>query len=125
MRPTQHHPMTTLYGIKNCDSVKKARRWLDSHAVPFRFHDFRTDGLSYQLLDGWIDTVGWEALLNRRSTSWRQLDDETKSTINATSARKLMLDNPTLIKRPVLERDGNLIVGFNSGQYQQLIGGSE
>lgn len=112
--------MTTLYGIKNCDSVRKARKWLDGNAVAYRFHDFRVDGLSAEVLDRWLAAVGWETLLNRRGTSWRQLDAAVRDGIDADGARALMLDNPTLIKRPVLEHDGRTHVGFTESLYERF-----
>lgn len=113
--------MTILYGIKNCDSVKKARLWLDNHEVAYQFHDFRADGLSAQQLASFIERSGWESLLNRRSTSWRQLTDQQKTDLNAVKAASLMLDNLTLIKRPVLDTSGQLLIGFNSENYQTLL----
>ena len=113
--------MTILYGIKNCDSVKKARLWLDNHEVAYQFHDFRADGLSAQQLASFIEKSGWESLLNRRSTSWRQLTDQQKTDLNAVKAAGLMLDNLTLIKRPVLDTGEQLLIGFNSENYQTLL----
>ena len=113
--------MTILYGIKNCDSVKKARLWLDNHEVAYQFHDFRADGLSAQQLASFIEKSGWESLLNRRSTSWRQLTDQQKTDLNAVKAAALMLDNLTLIKRPVLDTGEQLLIGFNSENYQTLL----
>jgi len=113
--------MTILYGIKNCDSVKKARLWLDNHEVTYQFHDFRVDGLSPEQLADFIEKAGWENLLNKRSTSWRQLDDEQKTNLNVSKATSLMLDNLTLIKRPVLETGEQVFIGFNTEKYQTLL----
>jgi len=114
--------MLTLCGIKNCDSVKKARKWLDANGIDYHFHDFRTAGLEQQTLRQWNTAVGWEALLNRRGTSWRQLPQEVKDAIDETSALALMLENPTLIKRPVLElENGAVQVGFNEDNYAKLL----
>jgi len=113
--------MKILYGIKNCDSVKKARVWLDKHQVAYQFHDFRAEGLSSEQLDVFIKKVGWESLLNKRSTSWRQLTDQQKTDLNAIKAAGLMLDNLTLIKRPVLDTGEQLLIGFNSENYQTLL----
>ncbi len=113
--------MTTLYGIKNCDTVKKARKYLDANNSSYLFHDFRVDGLELTKLQSWVDSVGWELLLNRRSTSWRQLTEQQKSSINSESAIKLMMDNPTLIKRPVLESADEVLVGFKEASYLQVI----
>ena len=112
--------MTTLYGISNCDTVKKAQRWLTSNDVEFTFHDFRKDGLSEAQLQAWVAAVGWEALLNKRSTSWRALDDETKNTIDEASAIREMLTTPTLIKRPVLSLGDHIQVGFKESDYSAL-----
>lgn len=113
--------MKILYGIKNCDSVKKARSWLDKHEVVYQFHDFRTDGLSPEQLDSFIKKAGWEQLLNKRSNSWRQLNDLQKIDLNREKAASLMLNNPTLIKRPVLQIDGQIFIGFNAENYQTLL----
>lgn len=108
----------TLFGIKNCDTIKKARKWLETNAVDYQFHDYRVDGLDEARLDRWIEQADWKTLLNQRSTSWRQLDDATKQNINADSAKSLMLENPTLIKRPVLETEQSILVGFKETNYQ-------
>jgi arsenate reductase len=114
--------MTTLSGIKNCDSVKKARHWLEAHQIEYRFHDFRTEGLAAERLQQWNGTVGWEALLNRRGTSWRQLPQAVRDAIDEPSALTLMLENPTLIKRPVLElNDGTVHVSFKADDYARLL----
>lgn len=107
--------MTILYGIRNCDTVKKARRWLDERGVAYRFHDFRTDGLEADRLDSWIRAVGWETLLNRRGTTWRQLPEADRECIDAERAAALMLEQPTLIRRPVVEHGKQVLVGFNAG----------
>ena len=113
--------MLILYGIKNCDSVKKARLWLDENNVDYQFHDFRIDGLTVQQIQSFIAKAGWEKLLNKRSTSWRQLDELQQADLNAEKAAVLMLDNPTLIKRPVLQLDEQLIIGFNAKIYQSIL----
>ena len=110
-----------LYGIKNCDSVKKARQWLDKNDVNYQFYDFRIDGLSMEQVQSFIDKASWEALLNKRSTSWRQLADEQKTDLNAEKVAGLLLDNPTLIKRPVLVTDEQFFIGFNAETYQTLL----
>lgn len=111
--------MLTLAGIKNCDTVKKARKWLDANGIDYRFHDFRADGLAQETLQRWQRAVGWETLLNRRGTSWRQLPQPIRDSIEETSALQLMLENPTLIKRPVLELDnGSVFVGFSEEIYR-------
>lgn len=110
--------MVTLYGIKNCDSVKKARAWLERNGIEYQFHDFRTDRLPAMLLQRWIDQLGWEALLNRRGTTWRQLPESTRATIDEKRAQSLMLEQPTLIKRPVLDDGRTSQVGFKEADYQ-------
>ena len=113
--------MIILYGIKNCDSVKKARLWLDENAVAYQFHDFRSDGLNLEQVQGFIAKASWEALLNKRSTSWRQLTDEQKTDLNAEKVAGLLLESPTLIKRPVLQADEQFLIGFNAETYQTLL----
>ena len=109
--------MIVVYGIKNCDSVNKARGWLEARHIAYRFHDYRGDGLDAALLQKFIDALGVDAVLNQRSTSWRQLDDAQKSDLTPDKAVQLMLAVPTLIKRPILENGQQLIVGFNPDQY--------
>lgn len=110
--------MYTLYGIKNCDTVKKARKWLEKNDVNYQFHDFRVDGLTAEMIENWFSVVGWESLVNKRSTTWRQLDDAQKENINEQSAASLLLNNPTLIKRPVLDNEITILVGFSEESYQ-------
>ncbi|MGZ0076937.1 ArsC family reductase [Methylomonas sp. YC3] len=109
--------MLVMYGIKNCDSVKKARTWLEARQIAYRFHDYRIDGLDAALLQRFVDTLGVDAVLNQRSTSWRQLDDAQKTDLTPDKAVQLMLAVPTLIKRPILDDGEQLIVGFNPDQY--------
>ena len=106
-----------LYGIKNCDTVRKARRWCDTNDVAITCHDFRADGLAEATVQRWLNSVSWEALLNKRSTSWRQLDEPRKEQLNQENAIALMLENPTLIKRPVLDDGTSCLVGFNEADY--------
>ena len=112
--------MKTLYGIKNCDTCKKARQWLDQNGIAHRFHDFRVDGLAPELLRHLIDSVGWEKLLNKSSTSWRQLKADRQADLTSENAFILMLETPTLIKRPILESGEALIIGFKADQYERL-----
>jgi Spx/MgsR family transcriptional regulator len=103
-RGRHHRRMTTLYGIRNCDTVKRARAWLDERGIAYRFHDFKKEGVPEAKLDQWLRTPGWEALVNRRGTTWRQLDEGTRAAVvDATSARAALLANPSLIKRPVVD----------------------
>jgi arsenate reductase len=110
-----------LFGIKNCDSVKKARRWLDENNVTYQFHDFRKEGLDQATIEGWLTSVSWETLLNKRGTTWRQLEDSRKEHLNPQTAIALMLENPTLIKRPVIVRDDLTLVGFDEANYTSLL----
>lgn len=111
----------TLYGIKNCDAVRQARYWLDTHHVDVDFHDFRRDGLDSSLLNSWIERLGYESLINNRSTTWRQLAPELRDNLDTVRAAKLMLDNPTLIKRPILDCENWLLVGFDKDAYSNHI----
>lgn len=104
--------MTILYGIPNCDTVKKARAWLTAAGVAFDFHDFRKDGLDAAQLESWIAALGWEALLNRNGTTFRALPDAAKVGLDAASAAAMMLAHPAMIKRPVVEHAGGMLVGF-------------
>jgi arsenate reductase len=114
--------MTTIYGIANCDTMKKARKWLSDNGLEVEFHDYKKLGVDEKHLDQWLGQVGWEVLLNRRGMMWRKLDDKTRDNIDAASARKLMLEIPSIIKRPVLVQDGGeIIVGFNADDYQQQL----
>ena len=114
--------MLTLFGIKNCDTIKKARRWLEAHQIDYRFHDYRVDGLDADLLQQFIAELGWEALLNTRGTTWRKLDESLRATItNADSAAALMLEMPAIIKRPLLCAPGRpMLLGFSEASYQQF-----
>lgn len=113
--------MRTLYGIKNCDTVKKARKWLDDNHIEYQFHDYRTDGLNAALLAQLESTLGYEKMLNRRSTSWRQLGEDQKSGLNKNKAIQLMLETPTLIKRPILDTGERMIIGFASEEYKKVL----
>lgn len=104
-----------LYGIRNCDTVKKARKWLEENGIDYEFHDFKKDGLSDDQLRQWEQAVGWETLVNRRGTTWRKLPEDVRDTMDADTAHQVMLENPSIIKRPVVERADNAIsVGFNA-----------
>ena len=111
--------MIVVYGINNCDTVKKARKWLSKNNIEYQFHDFRKDGLSESKIKQWVGQIDWEILLNRRGTTWRKLSEDQKATINKSNAVKLMADQPTLIKRPVVEHNNEIIVGFSADTYQQ------
>jgi len=109
-----------LYGIRNCDSVKKARAWLNRRGVEYRFHDYKVSGIDMARLDRWCSEVGWEALLNRAGTTFRKLADSRKENLNQEKAVALMLAQPSVIKRPVVELNGKLVVGFRPGLYESL-----
>jgi len=104
----------TLYGIVNCDTVRKARRWLEENGIPYGFIDFRKEGLTRERLEAWVEELGWEALLNRRGRSWRMLPEAQRETIDRDSAIELMLANPTLIRRPVIETADRVAVGLDA-----------
>lgn len=113
----------TLYGIKSCDTCRKARRWLDAGGFDYRYHDLREDGVDAGVLRRWCRQLGWEALLNRRSTTWRSLDQSERAGLDADSAVALMRRHPTLIKRPVLEAGDAVLAGFSESRYQTLFEG--
>ncbi|MGM3224581.1 ArsC family reductase [Dickeya zeae] len=111
-----------LYGIKNCDTIKKARRWLEEHRIDYRFHDYRADGLTAERLQSFIDDIGWQPLLNTRGTTWRKLDEAYRNSINNdVAAKAVMLEQPALIKRPLLVTDdGKTLLGFSDDSYQHF-----
>jgi Spx/MgsR family transcriptional regulator len=111
---------TVLYGIPNCDSVKKARRWLDDRGISYRFHDFRADGLTREQVADWLAALGWETLVNRRSSSWKALSEGARAAMSDDSAITHILEAPTLIKRPLLARGDTLTVGFSETAYRDL-----
>ncbi len=112
-----------LYGIENCDQVRKARAWLRAREVAVRLHDFRTDGLTRELLETWLGRLPWDSLLNRRGLAWRKLDAGQRAQVtDASSAAELMLMMPLLIKRPVLEHPDGIVVGFSESVYENLFG---
>jgi arsenate reductase len=111
----------TIYGIKNCDTMKKARAWLDTHRVAYEFHDYKSAGIDKKRLEGWAKDVGWETLLNRAGTTFRKLPDKDKQGLTATKAIALMLEQPSMIKRPVLDLGGALVVGFSPDTYKAKV----
>jgi len=113
---------TTIYGIKNCDTMKKARQWLDDHGVAYAFHDYKTKGIDPGRLAAWAKVVGWETLLNRAGTTFRKLSADQKEGLSEAKAMALMLDQPSMIKRPVLEADGRVVVGFKPETYESMLG---
>jgi arsenate reductase len=112
--------MTCLYGLRNCDSVRKARAWLQAHGIEVPFHDFRAEGLEPDRLRRWCEAVGWERLLNRAGTTFRGLPEAQRQAVDAERAFALMLAQPAMIKRPVLEHDGQVLVGFDADRYGAL-----
>jgi arsenate reductase len=114
--------VTTLYGIRNCDTIKKARRWLEENGIEYRFHDVRTDGISRAGLQHWMKTLDWEKLLNRRGTSWRKLPEAARNSINTRRAINFLRDTPAIIKRPVLAHRHKLYLGFSADSYQSIFG---
>ena len=112
--------MTTLYGIKNCDTMKKAMRWLDEQGIEYRFHDYRKEGLDLKQLRAWEKELGWEILLNRRGQLWRKLPEDVRDSIDKKSALQCMQDNPGIIKRPVLDLGNRRVVGFKTDEYATL-----
>jgi len=110
---------TVLYGIRNCATVKKARAWLDAHGVRYRFHDYKVSGIDRGTLQLWDKELGWEALLNRAGTTFRKLADRDKRVTNARAAISLMMQLPSIIKRPMLDHDGRLTVGFRPEIYER------
>lgn len=111
-----------VYGIPNCNTVKKARTWLEEQGVAYTFHDYKKQGVPSDRLDAWIKAVGWEVLVNRQGTTWRKFDDATKAAVvDAASAKALMLANASVIKRPVVENAGKVVsVGFDEGKFANL-----
>ena len=113
--------MITIYGIKNCDTMKKARAWLDGRGVAYAFHDYKAAGIERARLQGWARAVGWERLLNRAGTTFRKLPEADKDGLNESKAIALMLAQPSMIKRPVLDLGGRLLVGFKPDDYARNV----
>jgi Spx/MgsR family transcriptional regulator len=114
----------TIYGIKNCDTMKKARSWLEEHGVDYRFHDYKAEGIDREHLDRWTHEAGWETVLNRAGTTFRKLPDEDRADMTEEKAIALMLAQPSMIKRPVLEKDGKLLIGFKPEIYSGVFIGN-
>jgi arsenate reductase len=111
----------TIYGIRNCDTIKRARAWLDAHHIAYRFHDYRVDGVDEAQLARWSAALGWEKLLNRAGTTFRALPEAEREGLDRDKAMRLMLAQPAMIKRPVLEHPGGLLLGFDAGKYAQAL----
>ncbi len=112
--------MTILYGIKNCDTVKKARKWLDSNNIDYQFHDFREQGVNKKQVTNWVKALGWETVVNKRSTTWKQLGADQRESMDEASAINAIMENPTLVKRPLLQRHNDFYVGFKAADYDTL-----
>jgi arsenate reductase len=112
----------TLYGIRNCDTVKKARAWLDAAGIGYDFHDYKTQGVDRALLEGWVARLGWEVVLNRAGTTFRKLPDADKAGLDAARAVALMCAQPSMIKRPVVEAGETLLVGFKPAEWETALG---
>ncbi|MCF7984672.1 MAG: ArsC family reductase [Thiohalocapsa sp.] len=113
--------MNTLYGIANCDTMKKARRWLDEHGIAYRFHDYKKEGLDEATLRRWVDELGWEALINRRGQMWRKLPADVRETLDEAAAVAVMLETPSIIRRPLLDTGEGRYVGFSEDDYEGIL----
>jgi len=111
----------TIYGIKNCDTMKRARTWLDDHGIAYEFHDYKAAGIDRARLEGWVKELGWETLLNRAGTTFRKLPDAARENIDAEKAIALMLEQPSMIKRPVLDLGDRRLTGFKPDLYQAAL----
>ncbi len=117
----KQNTMIKIYGIPNCDTMKKARKWLDNNNLKYEFHDYKKLGVPEKCLKQWIQKAGWEIVLNKRGTTWRKLGDDIKNNIDEKSAIKVMLENPSAIKRPVLESGNAILIGFKDDEYKLLL----
>jgi arsenate reductase len=114
--------MTKMFGIKNCDTIKKARTWLEKQGVAYDFHDYKASGIDRPVLEGWVKKVGWEVLLNKAGTTFKKLSESDKEGLTEKKAVALMLAQPSMIKRPVLDVRGKLTVGFKPDEYKKVFG---
>jgi arsenate reductase (glutaredoxin) len=112
----------TIYGIKNCDTMKKARAWLADHSIEAEFHDYKASGIDRAHLERWCAEAGWETVLNRAGTTFRKLDEASKQDLDAEKAIALMLEQPSMIKRPVLDANGRILIGFKPDLYERVLG---
>lgn len=112
--------MTKIYGIKNCDTMKKAFVWLDDHGIEYSFHDYKKHGADKAALEKAVQVAGWENVINRRGTTWRKLDEQTKNTMDTKKAIEVALENPSIIKRPLLVCNDEITLGFNEDEYAQI-----
>jgi len=114
--------MNTLYGIANCDTMKKARAWLDGHGIVYEFHDYKKAGLDEAVLRAWVEELGWETLINRRGQMWRKLDPAVRERLDEAGAIRVMLATPSIIRRPLLDTGNERHVGFSDAAYAELFG---
>jgi Spx/MgsR family transcriptional regulator len=114
--------MITMFGIKNCDTIKRARAWLDGHRIEYRFHDYKKEGVDQRSIEAWCRAAGWEKVCNRAGTTFKKLPESQREGLTAAKAIALMTDSPSMIKRPVLDIDGAIVVGFSSDEYQRVLG---
>ena len=113
--------MVTLYGIPNCSQVKNARAWLEAHDIAYAFHDFKKHGINGELIEKWLSHTGWDSLVNRKGTTWRALNDVQKAGVtDSSSAMELMMASPSVVKRPVLAMNNEILVGFSEERYRQI-----
>lgn len=110
----------TMYGIKNCDTIKKAKKWLEQNNIEYTFHDYRQDGIDSQWLKTAMSELGWEVVLNKRGTTYRQLDQDIKDNMDEATAHEVMLAQPAMIKRPILAVNDSLFIGFKAEQYSEI-----
>ncbi|XOV77861.1 MAG: ArsC family reductase [Aestuariibacter sp.] len=115
--------MLTIYGIKNCDTIKKAKKWLDENSQPYQFHDYRVDGIDKNWLINAVENLGWDLVLNKRGTTYRQLSDEQKQQLESPAGIDLLVTNPAMIKRPILQQDDKMLIGFKVPQWEVFIHG--
>jgi len=111
---TSDNKVVTIYGIKNCDTMKKAFVWLSQHQIDYQFHDYKKSGAPEALVSEWIDMLGWETLINRKGTTWRKLDEHTRNSMNAERALRLAVEQPSIIKRPIVIKGGKMLSGFTT-----------
>jgi arsenate reductase len=114
--------MNTLFGIPNCDTMKKARKWLDGHGIAYQFHDYKKAGLDEATLRAWVEELGWEALINRRGQMWRKLDPALRDGLDEAGAIRVMLETPSIIRRPLLDTGTRRHVGFSETDYAEIFG---
>ncbi len=112
--------LPVMYGIPNCDTVKKARAWLDKHHINYHFHDYKKQGIDEDQLIDWIKRLGWQQLINKRGTTWRKLDDKTKTDMNDQLTIRVMMENTSIIKRPLIEFNDQSILGFDEATYKRI-----